>query len=118
MIKPNPQIVAFLATSGLGISFLVFLNAAQPFVLRQIINLPNEKLARVSSTLIFCDELLALLVVLLWGRIADRLSPRTVTAAANLVVALALVLFVQGKSAYPGLLLVGISSALSYCNMT
>lgn len=112
MIKANLQIIAFLTTSGLGISFLVFLNAAQPFVLRQIINIPNHNLARVSSTLIFCDELMALVMVLLWGRIADRLSPRTVTAAANLIVALALVLFVQVKSAYPGLLLV--SSSLSF----
>lgn len=58
------------------------------------------------STLIFCDELLALVMVLLWGRIADKLSPRTTTAVANLIVALALVLFVQMKAAYPGLLLV------------
>lgn len=43
------SLVAFYVNSGLAISFLVFLNAAQPFVLADILELPKERLGKVSG---------------------------------------------------------------------
>lgn len=57
-------------------------------------------------------------MVLIWGRIADRLSIRTVTAVANIIVALALVLFVNVKSAYPGLLLIRLLFSIGASGIT
>jgi hypothetical protein len=55
--KSTIKIAAFLFTSGLGISFLVFLNAAQPFVLRQITRTPNNDVAKVSRYGLLCSFL-------------------------------------------------------------
>lgn len=43
------QHAGFLLTSGLGISFLVFLNAAQPFVLNDLLKVPRGQTGRVSG---------------------------------------------------------------------
>jgi hypothetical protein len=39
----------FLLTSGLGISFLVFLNAAQAFVLVDVLSVPRERVGSIAG---------------------------------------------------------------------
>ena len=51
-------------------------------------------------------------MVLVWGRLSDRSSPRIVVTTANLLAGLALILFVQAKNVFPQLLLVSHSTQL------
>lgn len=113
MVKAKLHTAAFLLTSCLGISLLVFLNAAQAFVLTQILGVDPSRAGKISGSLVFAEELAVLPCVLVWGRIADYRGsrffsngPRGVVVAANLLAAVALVLFVQARNVYPQLLLV------------
>lgn len=64
--------------------------------------------------LVFADEALELLLVLVWGRLADMYGPRTVVVASNVIVGTALFLFVEAKSVFPQLLLVSCSARLMW----
>lgn len=73
-IAPNiTALNAFgLSTSAfLSISFLVFLNAAQSFVLTELLGIPASMVGEKTGSLLLADELLSLFVVLLWGVLCD-----------------------------------------------
>ena len=100
-----PQIVTYLlAVCPFSIAFLVFLNSSVSFVVTDIIHL-DHGVGDVVGTLGFADELLALIVCPFWGVLSDRIGVRWVCVAGYLLVAIALVIFVQCKNVYPQLLL-------------
>ncbi|KAM0790360.1 hypothetical protein ACM66B_003243 [Microbotryomycetes sp. NB124-2] len=95
---------ALISTAILSISFLVFLNSTQPFVLDQL-GVDNHQRGHVTGQLILADELTALLGYLVWGYWADsHLGVAKVASLGYAIVALALVLFVSVNSVFPGLL--------------
>lgn len=114
-----------LAVCPFSIAFLVFINSSVSFVVTDLIGL-HEGEGDAVGTLGFADELLALAACPLWGVLSDRIGVRNVSVsiparrcsgsstmisliqvcvAGYIIVALALVLFVQAKNVYPELLL-------------
>ncbi|PGH16354.1 hypothetical protein AJ80_05203 [Polytolypa hystricis UAMH7299] len=87
-----------------SIAFLVFVNSSVSFVVSDLIDLPDGHGDAV-GTLGFADELLALVACPAWGILSDRIGVRYVCTAGYAIISLSLVLLVQAKSLYPGLLL-------------
>ncbi|KAK4047462.1 hypothetical protein OIV83_005374 [Microbotryomycetes sp. JL201] len=110
-VSPQTRLLgctALLSTAVLSISFLVFLNSAQPFVLDQL-GVDKHERGHVTGQLILADELVALAGYLVWGYCADSiLGVRKVASLGYAIVALALVLFVSVDSVFPGLLTIRI----------
>ncbi|KAK4046728.1 hypothetical protein OIO90_006459 [Microbotryomycetes sp. JL221] len=97
--------IAFLSTALLSISFLVFLNSSQPFVLDQL-GVHKHERGSVTGKLILADEIVALVGYLVWGYVADNfVGIGIVAGVGNVIVGFALVLFVSVKSVWPGLLI-------------
>lgn len=88
------NIVSLLTHSLLMISFLVYLNAAQPFLL-DLLHLPPEESGSWTGTLILVDQLAALGCALVWGAVADRRGVRVVIPVGYVLVA-------AGLGAYGG----------------
>ncbi|KAJ5114526.1 hypothetical protein NUU61_000285 [Penicillium alfredii] len=93
-----------LAVCPFSIAFLVFINSSVSFVVTDLIGLQKGEGDAV-GTLGFADELLALIACPLWGVLSDRIGVRHVCTIGYVIIAIALVLFVQATNIYPQLLL-------------
>lgn len=94
-----------------SISFLVFLNATVSFVITDRIG-QKQRVGDAVGTLGFADELVVLVACPIWGVLSDRVGLRAVAVCGYLIVGIALMVFVQAKQVYPGLLLGRIFFAL------
>jgi len=94
-----------------SISFLVFLNATVSFVITDRIG-QKERVGDAVGTLGFADELVVLIACPIWGLSSDRIGLRAVAVSGYVIVAVALMVFVQPKRVYPDLLLARIFFAL------
>ena len=98
------NVVARSSSALLSISFLVFLNGIQPFFLTTVLHVPSESLGTTTGNLILADELLALLLVFVWGAVSDRITVRWVAVLGHLFVGLGVWLYTVSRSVYPGVL--------------
>ncbi|KAF3925407.1 hypothetical protein ABW21_db0209195 [Orbilia brochopaga] len=87
-----------------SISFLVFLNSSLSFVVTDLFGI-RDGVGSIVGTLGFVDELVAVFMVIFWGALSDRIGTRLVSVFGYFFVGLALVVVVQVKSVYPGLVL-------------
>ena len=71
------NVSALLSSAALSISLLVFLNAAQPFLLALLL-VPSGEAGALTGRLILADQLAALGLALVWGAAADRVGIRVV----------------------------------------
>ncbi|OAV90653.1 hypothetical protein PTTG_28251 [Puccinia triticina 1-1 BBBD Race 1] len=98
-VKPL-NVLAYLASSFVSVSSLVFISASTSFVLTAVIHLPADRIGRTNGALILLDELVALPAVLVWGRLADIYGYRTVTVIGHLAVAISLSIYIQSRFEY------------------
>ncbi|KAL8283293.1 hypothetical protein RQP46_005703 [Phenoliferia psychrophenolica] len=98
------NVVALSSSALLSISFLVFLNGILPFFLTTVLNVPRTTLGRVTGNLLLADELLALVLVFVWGSVADRITVRWVAVAGHLFVALGFAFITVSRNVYPEVL--------------
>jgi MFS family permease len=101
----NLHFVIYLFAALLSISFFVFLNASQAFVLGEILLVPKESLGDVSGSLGFYDEILSVFMVLVWGIISDSIGRKIVYISGFIILSVALYLFTFAVNVYPQLLL-------------
>ncbi|KAF3088879.1 hypothetical protein TWF569_009521 [Orbilia oligospora] len=87
-----------------SISFLVFLNSALSFVVTDLFGI-QDGVGSIVGTLGFVDELVAVFMVIFWGVLSDRIGTRTIAVSGYILVGVSLVVVVQVKSVYPGLVL-------------
>ncbi|ORY68036.1 hypothetical protein BCR35DRAFT_171810 [Leucosporidium creatinivorum] len=95
---------SLLSSSLLSITFLVALNAIQPAILDGL-QVPQDKVGKVTGQLILADELIALALYAVWGWIADRFGVRWVAVAGHGVISVALMLYPRVETVFPPLLL-------------
>lgn len=101
------NLVIYVLSTLFTVSFLVFLNSSQAFVLTTIIGVPNNQLGSISGTLGFADQLVSLPATYIWGALSDRVLPRRVVYGIGFfVVSLALFIYPNVPTAYPGLIIV------------
>ncbi|KAK6331562.1 hypothetical protein TWF718_002111 [Orbilia javanica] len=87
-----------------SISFLVFLNSALSFVITDLFGI-QDGVGSIVGTLGFVDELVAVFMVIFWGALSDRIGTRMIAVSGYVLVGVSLVVVVQVKSVYPGLVL-------------
>ncbi|KAK9458491.1 major facilitator superfamily domain-containing protein [Lipomyces oligophaga] len=105
------NVIAYLFSCFCSIAFLVFLNATQSFVITVLLHF-RQHIGDYVGTLGFVDELVSVVMCPLWGTLSDKIGTRTVAATAYLLVGTGLILFVQGRTVYPGLFILRMFFAL------
>lgn len=107
------QVVASLSTAAFSISFLVFIAAATPFVLSELLNVPSGRTGDITGSLIVADELTSLALYLPIGGMCDQRGVGIVAASGYMIVTIALVLYVQCTAVWE-LVLVRMLFAVSF----
>jgi MFS family permease len=106
---------SYVIASLFSISFLVFINAAQGYVLADLLNVPTEELGNTSGSLAFYDQLLSIVMVYVWGFLSDKFplqGRRVVFTLGFGFIAIALFLFPNMPNVYPALLIARLIFAL------
>lgn len=95
---------ALLSSSLLSITFLVALNSIQPAILDGL-EVPQDRVGKVTGQLILADELVALTLYAVWGWTADRFGVRWVAVTGHFIISIALMLYPRVETVFPPLLL-------------
>ena len=115
-IKPK-HLFGFILHSTASVTFLVLLNSAQPSLIPYLSARPSnpggseddpallQTLGRLNSTLLFFDEAVSIILVLVWGSLAELVGPRSVAVVGYLFVAIGLNIFAVAQNAWPHLLI-------------
>lgn len=77
-----------------GIPFLVVINFVQPYILTEMLNLPQEQQGSISGYLAILHEIIVLVLVSPLGALSDRIGRRRLLGAAYMLTAV-------GLAAYP-----------------
>lgn len=101
------NVIALSSSATFSLSFIVFLNTIQPFFLTTYLDppVPADVLGSVTGTIILGDEILTLVLVLVWGVVADRITVRRVASGGHLIIGLSFFLYPLARSPLPGVLL-------------
>eukprot|EP00842_Homolaphlyctis_polyrhiza_P004822 jgi/Hompol1/5340/HPOL_001235-RA len=108
LLRPGISVInllTFLIAATFTISFFVFINSSQTFVLKEILRVPDSSLGYTSGSLVFYDELLAVITVTFWGALSDSAGRHSVYAAGYLFIGVSLILYPLATNVYPQLLI-------------
>ena len=97
--------IAFLSLSLVSICLLVFMNAANAFLLSTRYNVPTDQLGSRTSELGVADELWSIATLGMWGVASDKIGRARVVVLGLVQISAALFLFPLGTAVYPTLLL-------------
>lgn len=103
LLKPGVKrawLVSFLAASFLTIASFVFINSAQTYILADLLKWPHRALGSVQGNLSSADELVSLVMTVVWGVVSDRIGRQPVFASGFLLMALATFLYPLAGSVY------------------
>eukprot|EP01133_Synstelium_polycarpum_P001515 gene1515-1768_t len=84
------NIIASYIASFLSICFFVFINVAQPLILTNSLNIPDDQQGNVSGDLTFYNEIVILLTSHAWGLLSDKFGRRIVYVAGMVIMAVGL----------------------------
>ncbi|ANB14484.1 putative membrane protein [Sugiyamaella lignohabitans] len=98
------NLVSYLLLCLFVISFLVFLNSTQPFVLTDILG-DDVNIGDKVGSLAFADEIVSIVLCPLWGSLSDKVGTRPVSVIGLLILSTSLFFYTTGNSVYPDLLL-------------
>jgi MFS family permease len=88
----------------LTISFFVFINSTQGFVLKEILKVPVDSLGEYSGNLVFYDELLSIIAVVVWGILSDRIGKYFVFGSGLTFISASLFAYTFAINLYPQML--------------
>ena len=81
------NLLTFFLACFTSIMLAAFVPQAQPFILAEIMQVPEGETGRLSGNLNFVGELVIIASVTFWGVLSDRLGRLTVTVAGYLFIA-------------------------------
>jgi MFS family permease len=76
-----------------GIPFLVVINFVQPYILSEMLNLPQEQQGSISGYLAILHEIIVLILVGPLGALSDRIGRRRLLGAAYILTAIGLIMY-------------------------
>jgi MFS family permease len=76
-----------------GIPFLVVINFVQPYILSEMLNLPQEQQGSISGYLAILHEIIVLVLVSPLGALSDRIGRRRLLGAAYMLTAAGLIIY-------------------------
>ncbi|KAI9282080.1 major facilitator superfamily domain-containing protein [Umbelopsis sp. AD052] len=85
-------------------SIVVYLSASQAFILTTVL-VQRDNNGDITGSLALYGEIMALVMVAVWGVVSDRIQKRTIFCISIVLMGLAVSLYPQVKNVYPGLLL-------------
>jgi hypothetical protein len=94
--------IAFLFLSLVSICVLVFMNAANAFLLSTRYNVPVDQLGSITSELGVADEVWNIIMLGVWGVASDKIGRARVVVLGLVQVSAALFLFPLGTAVSPG----------------
>ena len=98
-VKPS-WLFAFLLSSFLTIASFVFINSTQAYILTDLLDIPRSKLGVIQGNLSSVDEVISMVMVIVWGVLSDRIGRRVVFSGGFLLMALATFLYPFASSVY------------------
>lgn len=98
------QFFAFICAVFVTMSIVVYLSASQAFILTTIL-VQRDNNGDITGSLALYGEIMALVMVAVWGVVSDRIQKRTIFCISIVLMGLAVSLYPQVKNVYPGLLL-------------
>ncbi|KAK9768805.1 hypothetical protein K7432_000323 [Basidiobolus ranarum] len=107
---------AFLVAVFGAIALIVFLSAGQSSIIYFLGY--KDSSGNVTGSLALYDELLAIVMVTVWGPLSDRVGRRPVYSIAFFLVGLSVALYPQAKNLYPELLLLRLLFSLGTSGTT
>ncbi|KAI9216761.1 major facilitator superfamily domain-containing protein [Blastocladiella britannica] len=96
--------ITFLLATLLSVCMFVFLSAGTSFVLTEVIGLTSGE-GNASGSLAFYDELLSIVMVLVWGSLSDVVGRRAVYSIGFAVMGAGMAIYPLATNLYPQLLL-------------
>ncbi|KAF2075650.1 hypothetical protein CYY_003073 [Polysphondylium violaceum] len=87
------NIIASYLGSFLSICFFVFINVAQPIILTNSLNIPDDKTGQASGNLSFANELVILIVSHCWGITSDRIGRKYVYCIGMVLIGMGLIVY-------------------------
>lgn len=90
-VTPYNMAVYYLSTLT-ALSLLTFLPQAQPFILTEILSIPETEQGAISGNLVVLSEIIILLSIGNWGTLSDKVGRRAVYAIGFLLAAVGLYL--------------------------
>ncbi|KAK9694017.1 hypothetical protein K7432_013627 [Basidiobolus ranarum] len=103
-IKPI-NFIAFLLAVAFSICFVVYVGASQAFVLTDIIKVDSGNIGNITGSLGLYDEILSIIMVVLWGTLSDRIGRRPIYVLGFFLTSISILAFTTAREVYPGLLL-------------
>ncbi|KNE72539.1 hypothetical protein AMAG_16984 [Allomyces macrogynus ATCC 38327] len=103
--------LAFLAATFFTVAFFVYMSSATAFVLSEILGL-KEGQGNAAGSLAFYDELLSMLMVVVWGVLSDRVGRRAIYTIGFLLMGAGMLVYPLARNLYPQLLLARLLYAL------
>ncbi|KAJ3370191.1 hypothetical protein GGF31_004248 [Allomyces arbusculus] len=102
---------AFLVATFFTVAFFVYMSSATAFVLSEILGL-KEGQGNAAGSLAFYDELLSMVMVVVWGVLSDRVGRRVVCTIGFLLMGAGMLVYPLARNLYPQLLLARLLYAL------
>ncbi|KAJ3361851.1 hypothetical protein GGF32_006879 [Allomyces javanicus] len=103
--------LAFLVATFFTVAFFVYMSSATAFVLSEILGL-KEGQGNAAGSLAFYDELLSMVMVVVWGVLSDRVGRRAVYSIGFLLMGAGMLVYPLARNLYPQLLLARLLYAL------
>lgn len=98
------QFFTFLFAVFTAMSIIVYLSASQAFILTTVL-VQKDSTGDITGSLALYGEIIALVMVFIWGAVSDRIQKRSIYCVSILLMGLAVILYPHVKNVYPGLLL-------------
>jgi MFS family permease len=84
--------------SFFGIAMMGFINASQPYLFTDVLNVPTDEQGPLAGNLTFYSEIVVLMTIGLIGAMSDKLGRKPIWAGAFLIFALGYFLYPMAKS--------------------
>lgn len=116
--KTFRHFAALLFLCFIAIMTLAFVNGMQAFLLADIYGASSDEFGTLTGTLGVVDELFSMVGVLFWGFVADRFGRRVLLVGGLGLTIISLIVFPNGNTIYPGLLMARIIFAFGSSSLT
>ncbi|KAJ8331700.1 hypothetical protein QVD99_001953 [Batrachochytrium dendrobatidis] len=99
------HLFSFLLASLFTISFFVYINSSQVFILKDILHVPDNIIGYTSGSLVFYDQIGTLVVITFWGVLSDSFGRRPIYVIGYTLIGITFILYPLTQNVYPQLLL-------------
>ena len=94
----NGNMLTLLFGSFFGIAMMGFVNASQPYLFTEVLNVPLEEQAALAGNLTFLSEIVVILTIGIAGALSDKIGRKPLWAAAFFIFCIGYFLYPLAES--------------------